>query len=322
MRVDKYIVALNTPPSDEAVPQVIDTEVPPDIWSEAPPADEPPADEALLPEDEELPPDSETEETKPEEETKAEEEEVLPAKPADVKTKERPLAWLLQLGASPRYRIFTDFAGEAMEEGRGAMGLSFDVMTPKLESGARFYFGADFHGWSNAMFAGLRLGAAGDVTDHIFLKLGANLGYIGIEGADDDSQNVPIELNNPPVTSDGTAYSFNPVSMDMSMKGGALTISPELAVTFKRWALGGGKTISLGAFIALEAGIYLAAVTDEGCNYAYDPYAADRVEVRPDGSGNASFEQTSALDSRCRADEPSYGTIFGGEAGLTLEFGL
>ncbi|MBN1283104.1 MAG: hypothetical protein JXA24_04945 [Proteobacteria bacterium] len=290
----------DAPVQEEAVAEaVVDDEIPPSYRVEEDAAAE------------------EVEEEEEEEEPNAEEKAAPPEPP-----KERELAWLLHMAPSPQYRIFMDLAGEGVESGLGGLGLAFDAVTNVLESGARFSFGAHFHGFRHAMFTGVRLGAAGDISDSIFLKLMANLDYVGISGPDRASPYVPIELNDPPVTADGTAYSFTPISMDMSMRGAALTISPEIAVMFKRWDIGGGKTLGLGAFLALEAGLYVGAVTDDGCAYAYDPGSSDGVHVRPDGTGNASFTQEGSLGSRCRADETSFGVIFGGQAGLTLEFGL
>ena len=171
------------------------------------------------------------------------------------------------------------------------------------------------------MAAGARLGFALDVNDRLTLKVPFGLGWVNASGVDDDAGNVPIELSGTGVNADQTAYTFQPHDVQMTMQGGMLSFDPELSINFHRWDLGGGKTLGLGAFVAVSAGLYTGGVSDDECSYAYDPSEGD-LEVRPSSQGSYEFASTGGLTDRCRAGETTFGTVFSGSAGLTVEFGL
>jgi len=293
----------------------VDDKVNPATQSEAAPAEvEEPNPFSILDEEEEVI-------IGAEEEGAAAAQAAAPAAAKDEKEVKRELQTVLQLSPTFSTHIFHGLAGEPVERMHGAFGITFDFLSKNFENGLRFLAGAYFRGFKDNMAAGARLGFAVDVNDRLTLKVPFGLGWVNASGTDDDAGNVPIELTGTGVNADQTAYTFAPHDVNMSMQAGMLSFDPELSINFHRWKLGGGKTVGLGAFVALSAALYAGALTDDECSYAYDPSEGD-LEVRPGGNGNYEFSNTAALEDRCRSGEAAFGTVFSGTAGLTLEFGI
>lgn len=211
--------------------------------------------------------------------------------------------------------------GEPMDTNTAGMGFSFEWLSGEFSGGARLLLGAHFAGWKNSYVAGARVGTAftgGPIT----VKLVAALEYMYLKDVEDGFDDVPIQLMDPPVTPGGTAYRMEPHEMNFIMNAGALVLRPEIDIAIHRWKLGGGKTLALKGFISLQAGLFAGGVYDDGCSYTYDPTSDDEVNVTPLPGKEGYITQNADLGTRCRSNKPVFGTIFGAEAGLALEFGL
>ena len=163
---------------------------------------------------------------------------------------------------------------------------------------------------------------AGKVGAPVLIAVGAAFDYLYLKGAENGLDDVPVELSNPQITADGTAYRMTPHKMDFIMNAAVLMLKPEIGYTFHRWHLGGGKTLGIKGFLGLHAGLFAGSVYDDGCSYSYDPAGDDTIHVSPTGGGSAVVVQETELGTRCRSGEPVFGSIFGAEIGFGVEWGL
>ncbi len=241
-----------------------------------------------------------------------------------LRDKLRQVSPLIQLSPNVTSHNYFDLAGEAVEHRANSYGINFDWMgSTHSRLGTRPLVGAYFHGSAGNMAAGLRAGMGWSIGSGLFaIKAPISAGWLYVKG-EDASGSVPIEFIGTGVNADQTAYTMRPHDMGMYMHAGTLTFDPEIHFMFARTDLGQGKSFSFGAFIALSAGLYAGALSDDGCSYAYNPGdgnlevrpTADGVEYTLDGGGITGAD-------RCRGNAFSLGTIFGGSVGLTGEFGL
>jgi len=228
---------------------------------------------------------------------------------------------LIDFSAGFSINNLSGLAGEPMDVNNGGIRFNLEWMSPEYPSGARLLLGAHYAGWINKHQVGAAAGIA-FTSGKFYAKLSAAFDYIFVKDLEDGLDDVPVELSDPQITADGTAYRMSPHEMDFILNAGALILRPEIGYTFKRWQLGGGQTMGLKAFVAFHAGLFAGTVYDDGCSYSYNPSGDDTVHVSPTGGGDAVVVQETDLGTRCRSGEPVFGSMFGVDLGLALEFGI
>ncbi len=212
-------------------------------------------------------------------------------------------------------------AGEPMDISTPGVGYNLEWMSSEFPNGMRLLLGAHYTGWVDHHAVGASVGTA-YTSGKFYVKLRAAFDYLYLKGVENGLDDVPVELSNPQITADGTAYRMTPHKMDLIMNAAVLMLKPEIGYTFHRWHLGGGKTIGIKGFLGFHAGLFAGSVYDDGCSYTYDPAGDDVIHVSPTGGGSAGVVQETELGTRCRSGEPIFGSIFGAEIGFGLEWGL
>jgi hypothetical protein len=212
-------------------------------------------------------------------------------------------------------------AGEPMGVSTPGIGYNFEWMSSEFSNGMRLLLGANYMGWVDRHTVGVSVGTA-YTSNKFYVKLAAAVNYLFVRDVEDGLDDVPVELSDPQITSDGTAYRMSPHEMDFVMNAAVLMLKPEIGYVFHRWDVGDGKTLGLKGFLGLHAGLFAGNVYDDGCSYSYDPTGDDVIHVSPAGDGSASVVQETDLGTRCRSGKPVFGSIFGIQAGLAVEFGL
>ncbi len=240
---------------------------------------------------------------------------------ASIEESRRRYANLIDFSSSFSVNALSGLAGEPMDVNTGGIGFNLEWMSGEFPSGVRLLLGAHYTGWINKHQMGVAAGIA-YTSGKFYAKLGAALDYLYVKDVEDGLGDVPIKLSDPQVTADGTAYRMTPHEMDFVMNAGALILRPEIGYTFHRWQLGGGQTLGLKGFVGFHAGLFVGSVYDDGCSYSYDPAGDDVIHVSPAGDWDGQIVQETELGTRCRSGKPVFGSMFGAELGLALEFGI
>jgi hypothetical protein len=230
-------------------------------------------------------------------------------------------AYLLDFSASLSAHSLTGLAGQPMDVSTPGVGYNLEWMSSEFSNGMRLLLGAHYNGWVDHHAVGVSVGTA-FTSGNFYVKLRAAFDYLYFKGAENGLDDVPVELADPQITADGSAYRMIPHEMDFIMNAATLMLKPEIGYVFHRWHLGGGKTLGIKGFLGLHAGLFAGNVYDDGCSYSYDPAGDDTIHVSPTGGGNAVVVQETDLGTRCRSGEPIFGSIFGAEIGFGLEWGL
>jgi hypothetical protein len=228
---------------------------------------------------------------------------------------------IIDFSAKLSAHSLTGLAGEPMDASTPGVGYNLEWMSSEFPNGMRLLLGTHYTGWVDHHAIGASVGTA-FTSGKFYVKLRAAFDYYYLKGAENGLDDIPVELANPQITTDGTAYRMIPHEMDFIMNAATLMLKPEIGYVFHRWHLGGGKTIGLKGFLGLHAGLFAGTVYDDGCSYSYDPAGDDTIHVSPTGDGNAVVVQETELGTRCRSGEPIFGSIFGAEIGLGVEWGL
>jgi len=231
----------------------------------------------------------------------------------------RRFAPFFHLSGFQATQAFMGVGGQPTEQIAYSGGANFDIIFSELQNGARLMTGLYFNGRNDHNWAaGARFGYDIDVGRHFNIKLPLSVGWTHTSAFDDERDDIPIELDGEGVNADGTAWTFVPNHFATDMHAAAVTVDPEFTIMFGRWPMKDhGATFGLGIFFGLTAGAFFGTMRDSQCSHAYTPGDA---EISPSGT-TYEVSQDADLGERCRDDAFTGGFIFGGKAGLTLEFG-
>ena len=192
------------------------------------------------------------------------------------------------------------FAEIPMERTGPGLLLDGAYLTAAGDSGWRRLMGGRFQRGDGLVSLAGRFGVASEFSDQLTFSLSAVGGYLRLFGANDDHPGeVAVDVLKPNPAKEG--YDVRPKETSMVFHGGMLALRPDIAYTFSRKQLGGGRFLDWRLVAGFETGLFAGGLSDKGCSYTATAGGAV-------GKG------------LCRSNDLTFGTLLGANLGIGTSF--